>query len=706
MPPALRKGIGLGLALLTALTTGSPGHAQTPDPCAAPANPIVAENCLPGTDEWLIDRPPAANPAIEGFAYPPSIDRGETVTFYVNTPAPRFDIHIYRSGYYGGLGGRLILSITDLPGQSQPACHYDCQTGLASCANWSPSHRLTVPVEWVSGVYLARLALPDGAASYALFTVRDDARPSDILFQQSLFTYQAYNNQVGKALYTAGGGECNTIAGSPRAVSVSFHRPYDPALDLYRSFSNSYFRAEFAMARWLEAQGYDVTYATDLDTHRSGLPGAANRLLHHRAFLMAGHDEYWTQEMRDAITAARDAGVHIGNFSAQTGLWRARLTPDPWTGEPDSVLVSYKTVESGPPDPSGHSTSSFRDPEGPDDPENGLLGIMHIGENDSLHAPLRVTAEHGQDRIYRHTDLQALPPGTYAIVGQDVVGWEFDTVFDNGHTPEELEILAATPVFGVLLQDAGDYKASATGETTTTLTRYTAPSGAIVLSAGTNQWSWGLGARQVEAIAPDPLIEQITYNILADMGIQPATPGDGLILDGEDGSLPVDPDAIFPLDAPNDIVIENVQVHHPAGDLLNDGRTVTIAWETNVPTAGQLWFGRTPELINVERGHVRAFAHDHALTEINLIPGEIIYYQILAVDERGRLAVYDGHFQTPPNLLVQGGSAILNALRAGRCWSQANPTLATAGGLALALVITLAAGRALASLRRRLKRGR
>ena len=43
------------------------------------------------------------------------------------------------------------------------------------------------------------------------------------------------------------------------------------------------------MVRWLERNGYDVTYSTDIDTH-----SRADFWEGHRAWLSVGHDEYWS----------------------------------------------------------------------------------------------------------------------------------------------------------------------------------------------------------------------------------------------------------------------------------------------------------------------------------------------------------------------------------------------------------------------------
>ena len=80
--------------------------------CAAPANPIVAENCLAGNpaSEWDISG--AGDPSIQGFATDISVNRGSTVSFKVDTNATNYRFDIYRMGYYGGLGARKVATVT------------------------------------------------------------------------------------------------------------------------------------------------------------------------------------------------------------------------------------------------------------------------------------------------------------------------------------------------------------------------------------------------------------------------------------------------------------------------------------------------------------------------------------------------------------------------------------------------------------------
>ncbi len=708
-PPIPARKVALAVLLAAAVLFALSGVAlaEAPrqrvlDPCADPANPVVAENCQPGSDSWIV----AETGSIQGFAYPPTVNKGGAISFYVTAAAPAFDIQIYRSGYYGGLGGRLVETVPDVPGGEQPPCQQDLyNTGLTSCSNWAPSYTMEVPPDWVSGIYVAKLIrADDGGENYLLFVVRDDDRDSDILYQQSIFTYQAYNNRGGKSIYNVSSGVCLTDTNNPRASHVSLFRPYRGGMDLGSNFQNNYFRAEYPMVRWLEQQGYDVTYSTNLDTHHSGLPGAHNELLDHRVFLSVGHDEYWTQEIDDAITAARDAGVHLGIFSANTSYWRVRLEPDPWTGEPDSVIVAYKTTEDGPPDPSGHPTGTFRDPEGVNDPENGLVGVMYIGDNDDFYFPLRIDAEYSADPIYRHTDLQSMAPGTYITLGEEIFGWEWDATVDNGRTPDGLTILAETPVYGLLLRDAGNSNNATSGPALAQTTRYTAPGGAIVFASGTIQWSWGLGAQGVNLYPVDLYIQQMTYNILADMGVAPGSPSVDLILDGEDGLITSPPDLFLPADAPGP-AITSVTVDADQG-LLRSGREVEFSWETDRPAYGQLWIGPAPGEANTPDDALYDLETSHT-TSILIRPGVTYFYRIMAVDEQYRVTATElASFEAPPNLiwsLLFWGQDTADSIS---CAVQKYPVLGPAAGVLALIVLAGAAWLGIGVFRRRRARNR
>jgi hypothetical protein len=127
------------------------------------------------------------------------------------------------------------------------------------------------------------------------------------------------------------------------------------------------------------------------------------------------YPEFWINHRPNMVPVADDSGVHICFFGANTCYWRVRFEPDPVTLEPDAVIVCYKTAQSGPADPSGHATSSWRDSTSVNTPENALIGVQYIGDHDSFFFPWRVSAEFAQHRLYRNTGLEYLPPGAYIM---------------------------------------------------------------------------------------------------------------------------------------------------------------------------------------------------------------------------------------------------------------------------------------------------
>src|SRR5436190_806890 len=99
-------------------------------------SPVVLENQQPGLGNWqmwLHNIPPAddVNQQIKGYASATSVNKGESITFYVTVnPAQQYTMDVYRMGWYQGLGGRLMQSIGPLQGVAQPACPVDSVTGL------------------------------------------------------------------------------------------------------------------------------------------------------------------------------------------------------------------------------------------------------------------------------------------------------------------------------------------------------------------------------------------------------------------------------------------------------------------------------------------------------------------------------------------------------------------------------------------------
>jgi PKD repeat protein len=561
-------------ALFLAALLGS-GSAQAAVVCPNPV-PVVNENeCHTGTSAWEVNED---SQSLGGFTTKTSVNLGESVTLKIGrdgpvSPTRTLSIGVYRMGYYEGLGGRLVNSAGNVAINNTFQCEpMDEATGKVDCGNWSSTYTIPASALPASGVYLAKLKASTGDETQVVFTVRDDSRQptSRLLYVLPVDSYQAYNTFGGKSLYfgTEGG---NTASGTSRAVKVSFNRPYAQA----GAHLNWFTGPDLDLLAWLEKQGYDVSYTDDVQvaTH----PG---ELLNHDADVISGHSEYWTEQQYKAFLDAREAGVNIASFSANTAYWKVRYE------DGNRTLVCYKTVEGSGSTGSGsisdndwgpdgikgtaddalgldgkagtaddnpqNSTTTFRDNGappgdpgapaggrvGPDMPENQLFGVMYVGDNDAHSFPVTVPAgnaneEFAANRIWRNTGISE---NSSTNIGSSLVGWEWDAIPTQAQylsrQPSGVKSLYATNVqteaSNSWLLDEGRLRNTAPppGQPGTVGgVTYRAKSGAEVFASGSMEWAHGLNAD------PDERIEQATYNVLSDMGVQPDTPDEDLNLD-------------------------------------------------------------------------------------------------------------------------------------------------------------------------------
>ena len=286
--------------------------------CASVANPIIRENAHPGSPRTEWDVNGAGDPDIQGFATKFSVLPGDEVVLKIKTKSDLYRVDVYRLGYYQGHGARLVLQTTPfvaLP-QVQPECNYIGQTRSVDCANWAPSVKFRLAANATSGAYIARLVRMDnipprvhGAtwrtdASQVKKEVKfarpgEDERPSDpeerphaygermrsdgvlsddelreprsslvyfvvksntptsVLFQTADTTAQAYNNYPLENRGSSTYGSYDPTRPRARAFAGSYNRPF--ATRGYRTI-NFIFGAEFPAIRFLERNGYDVSY--------------------------------------------------------------------------------------------------------------------------------------------------------------------------------------------------------------------------------------------------------------------------------------------------------------------------------------------------------------------------------------------------------------------------------------------------------------
>lgn len=459
---------------------------------------IAQENRLPGTTDWMLRKTrvePVAKyrcPWVEGYCSRTSVRAGDTLEIKIsaNPPSP-VTIELYRLGYYGGTGGSLKRRLGPFNCSPQP----DPAIGperIREC-QWSTTVEFVVPPDWLSGVYVGKLTeAREGLQSYVIFIVRDDRR-CDFLFQCSDTTWCAYNRWPDYfSLYDDGTPPHSWYVGPN--VSASWDRPYgkyrqivDAPLSLG---SGEFLLWEFPLAFWMEQQGYDVSYISNVDTQAD-----PRGLLRTKAWLSIGHDEYWTLEMFQHAQAAIAAGVNAAFFSGNAIDGLIALRPGS-RGTPHRSISRLGKFDPTPRVAAKHAGKWKQHGPNPaflmgarsTDPYNGGADWTCVNER---HWLFEGTGMKNGDKI----------PG--------LVGWEHHG--EPAPLPG-LEVLARGPVFSHGKPQGTEY----------TATIYPGPKGNLVFNAATIWWADGLSAPPgyVRPSAhgnspqgPDPRVQRITTNL-------------------------------------------------------------------------------------------------------------------------------------------------------------------------------------------------
>ncbi|MET9436180.1 N,N-dimethylformamidase beta subunit family domain-containing protein [Streptomyces sp. NPDC006551] len=234
-------------------------------------NPVVRENGAPGSGRWAVGCDDTcgvdlARPQIQGYASRNSVGHGELIGFHIaSSVAQSCTVAVYRTGHYAGVQARHLLTSGDLA--------VGPRTG--GKAAWKP----TVPQDWVSGVFMAVFTSADGHRAFTPFVVREPARRSDLLLVLP-------------------------FAKTP-------DRPY-PGIGLPEDFDT-----DCSTARWLEEEGYDVTYATEEDLHEGHVDPAR-----YTAVVLPGadRDARWSRKTRAAVGRATGAGTRLARLHRPLAL--------------------------------------------------------------------------------------------------------------------------------------------------------------------------------------------------------------------------------------------------------------------------------------------------------------------------------------------------------------------------------------------------
>lgn len=442
---------------------------------------IAKENSKPGTSAWRITGHQSLH-NIEGYASNVSVDQGNSFRLYVSTTSKSYVIQAYRMGYYQGNLARLIWTSPKLTGQEQGICPLLKPSNTIEC-NWSPSYIITTNSSWVPGDYLLKLVGNNDAQRWVPITVRNYRSNAAIVIVNAVTTWQAYNKYGEYDLYSGPYGY------SDRATKVSFDRPYDY---YFGQGAADFPGNELPLVSLVEKMGLNVTYMTNVDIQKR-----PSLLSNHRVLISLGHDEYYSPQMRQALTDTQQNGTNLVFLGANAIFRRIRFENSK-VGV-DRIEVNYRSASQDPMSQINPSQVTTNWPDPPDPrPESALIGIQYACN------PVRnaMVITDPNSWIFAGTGLR------FGSRIPNLVGSEYDGFSPWDPHPKDLQLLAHSPVLCHNQPGFSD------------MSYYTTPSDEGVFATGTNLWVAALGTECPPFMGSCPIspVVQITKNVLIAFG--------------------------------------------------------------------------------------------------------------------------------------------------------------------------------------------
>ena len=499
---------------------------------------ILNENRRSGSKEWWFPQNGDVQ-VVVGFTTQFSFYPTDTVQFKMQcnmtvTGLEKYDLNIFRLGYYGGLGGRKIDTIRAIQCGKQPECIFEPSSRMTDCANWEISLEWSIPNDVVTGVYVAlpvvqRPSRSDtGSASmyygnHIPFVVKQSltqarSKGSDLLFKTADLTWVAYNTFGGWNYYRGNGSKLP----STRAYKASYNRPFtNRRYYPVGQHENFIFGTELPFIYWLEKYGYDVSYMSCADVEnilvsteqantvsQSQSKNYVVDVAKYKVLLSIGHDEYWSPGLVDAFVNARKHCVHLAFFSGNEVFWRIlwsskdtstdkflRQSPSINTDKNRIIVCHKETIDNVSPSSSKSSlwTGTFMDPrhrpENDYEAQNALTGQL-LTVNSFRRDSLEITRYHAGLRFWRDTAFynseslhreKLFGPTTYTSTTKaysterGILGYEWDAFVDDCNRPDGLFTLSKSVynVNGHMMENYGQtYKGNATATHSLTLYRH------------------------------------------------------------------------------------------------------------------------------------------------------------------------------------------------------------------------------------------
>ncbi len=390
----------------------------------------------------------------------------------------------WRIGYYKGAGAREVWRSSGIKLKVRKSTTVHDAT-LYTEARWPVSTTLTVGNDWIPGFYLMVSISPFGQVESASpFVVRSPVGSSKIVMMQSFLTWNAYNIFGGRSTYEGPNKDGNTSR-DQRSRIASFDRP------LLGSGAFSVQRDAIPFVQFTEEQGINIDQVSDLDVNKW-----PSLITNYSAVVIGGHAEYFTHGMMNTFIAARNSGINIAVFGANTAYWQTRLEPS-LTG-PDRHLAMYRSAIQ--------------------DPNKNVDQVTVQFASSRINTPSNLITGEQTDGVHVYGTLKpvSIPQWLKVPKNQSISGLSSDTevekTFINDAQPPNVHVLYSGKM---TRRDAAPTAFTATPTAQTDWIAF--PSGSAEFNAGMTTWSCQLSNSCVDLpydVSSQKLIRSITLQVL------------------------------------------------------------------------------------------------------------------------------------------------------------------------------------------------
>ena len=336
-----------------------------------------------------------------------------------------------------------------------------------SDASWSPDFEITIPKDWRSGVYAARIRTRTGEDHIPFFvrhSPTSGARRNPVCLLFSTATYMAYANN-------------HTIFDDPyrelekgtllevRAEDLFLHEhreyglsTYDthldgsgvcyssrlrPVLNMRPKHALWSFNAATHILDWLEKKGFDYDILTDEDVHYGGLEVLAP----YRVVLTDTHPEYVSTQMWDAFKSYQDSGGRFMYLGGNGYYWRISF-PNACPG-----VIEVRRAENGTRGWASAPGEYYHSSNGEygglwrliGRPPQQLVGVGYIAAGFDVSSYYRRKPASTDPRaafVFEGVSEEVI--GDFGLLGGGAAGWELDRFDAKLGSPAHALVLASS----------------------------------------------------------------------------------------------------------------------------------------------------------------------------------------------------------------------------------------------------------------------